>query len=433
MLEKIKFYRGRILGSEFIQNVFYLASTSALAQVIPFITLPILQKYFYGPAEFGMFTAYVVFSELIISVSSLKYEYAIVNESRVKNSANLLFASLGLVLISSLLTLVVLLVLYNLFTETTLFNTLGKLIFFVPVSIIAYGSFECINYWFNRNKKFYLIGTGRASLSFGSEGSKILFGLKNFNYGLVAGRVAGQITGLVVNGFFFLKDYYKLLQLFSFSQMKKMIVKHKDLAFFSTPGVLLGVLINYIYVNMFLNYYGQEVVGVMGVSVSYVAAAFSMLSVSFAQVFYRKIADISDINSLRKLYLRYSLILVLLSAVVVMLIYLIPSSLIHFLLGEKWMGMMPVMRTMVLWLAPAFVTSSLSFMYIKLNRQREMFIMDVFHLFMVVTAIYLSHIQFGEFMTTLRFFTGAQVLYYFMAFLAVLLFFKSYKNSLSNE
>jgi lipopolysaccharide exporter len=424
LLNTLKLYRNRILGSEFIQNVFYLASATAVAQLIPFIALPFLQKYFYSPADFGVFTVYVVFSELIISSASLKYEYAIVGEKRLKNSSNLLFLSLLTVLFISLLTFIVLLLLYNLRVEGNVFGILGKLIFLVPVSVAAYGMFECFNYWLNRNQKFFLIGAGKAILSIGSESTKIIFGLNNILSGLVLGRVTGQISGMLLHLIFFIRHNSSLIKLFSVRHIKKMGKKHKNLPLFSTPSVLLGALISYIYINMFLSYYGQSVVGVIGVSVSYVAAAFSMLSVSFAQVFYRKISDIGDKKALQKLYVRYGLILGTLSLGVVGIIYLIPSSLVNNLLGERWLGLMPVMRTMVLWMAIAFVTSSLSFIYIKLSRQKEMFLLDLLHLLMVVASIYLAHEFYGNFITTLRFFTGAQIIYYSIALVSALFFLR---------
>ena len=43
----------KIRQNEFLKNMMMLLSGSALAQVIPFLLLPILQKWFYSPAQFG--------------------------------------------------------------------------------------------------------------------------------------------------------------------------------------------------------------------------------------------------------------------------------------------------------------------------------------------------------------------------------------------
>jgi len=206
--------------------------------------------------------------------------------------------------------------------------------------------------------------------------------------------------------------------------MKLLAVKHKNLPLFTTPSIMLGALINYLYIQMFLTFYGQTAVGIMGVSVSYVAAAFGILSVSFSQVFYRKIAEVHDYMVLQKIFFRYALLLLLFSGTITVGVYLLPSEMITFLLGKEWAQMLPVMRIMVLWLSASFVISSLSFIFIRLNRQKEMFLLDVIHLIAVMAAVYLAHQARHDFYFTLRSFAGIQIAFYISAFLAAVIYIR---------
>jgi O-antigen/teichoic acid export membrane protein len=367
----------------------------------------------------------MAFSDLIVSAASFKYEYAIVSEHRLKNAVNLLLLSLLSVLTVSVLCALVLWALDYSGFKSSAMGALHGLIYLVPVSVAAFGGFECLNYWFNRNKNFINIGIGKICFTAGGESVKVISGFSGLIHsGLILGRVAGQIVGLFSNGIIFYRKFRNVLRLGSLRQMKLLAIKHKNLPLFTTPSIMLGSLINYLYIQMFLTFYGQTAVGIMGVSVSYVAAAFGILSVSFSQVFYRKIAEVHDSRVLQKIFFRYAVLLLFFSGTITIGVYLLPSELITFLLGKEWAQMLPVMRIMVLWLSASFVISSLSFIFIRLNRQKEMFLLDVTHLIAVVAAVYFAHHARHDFYFTLRSFAGIQIAFYVSAFIAAVIYIR---------
>ena len=74
----------QIRKSQFIKDIFVLLTGSLVAQIIPFIALPYLQKYFYTPADFGLLTVFVSFCELFANVATFKLEYGIVIQKRIR-------------------------------------------------------------------------------------------------------------------------------------------------------------------------------------------------------------------------------------------------------------------------------------------------------------------------------------------------------------
>jgi len=92
--------------SEFSRNVLILFTGSALSQAIPFIVLPILQKYFFGPSDFGILAVFISFCELFATIACLKLEYGIVLQKRMKDAINLAYGavriSFGIVLVGLL-------------------------------------------------------------------------------------------------------------------------------------------------------------------------------------------------------------------------------------------------------------------------------------------------------------------------------------------
>ena len=69
----------------FIRQVAKLASGTALAQIINIACLPILARI-YSPNDFGTFAIFLACVAILTSVSTLKYEYAILDLTRYVTS-----------------------------------------------------------------------------------------------------------------------------------------------------------------------------------------------------------------------------------------------------------------------------------------------------------------------------------------------------------
>jgi hypothetical protein len=78
------------------------------------------------------------------------------------------------------------------------------------------------------------------------------------------------------------------------------------------------------------------------------------------------------------------------------------------------------------WYAAWFISSSLSFIYMRLGKQGFMLMMDFIHLGMVLAGFYIGKAQ-GGVINALWGVTIAQVIYYAMAILLALFFIKSSK------
>ena len=77
---------------------------------------------------------------------------------------------------------------------------------------------------------------------------------------------------------------------------------------------------------------------------------------------------------------------------------------------------------MVIWMAISFVSSSLSFIYIRLGKQKEMAIVDICHLIIVLASLYLGHYLYQNDYYTLLAYTIAQSVFYLFAILLAYVF-----------
>ena len=420
-LKNIKF-------STFYKDVFKLAGGTALAQLIPFIAIPILTRY-YSEEDFGTLTLYISFSLLLAKIGSGKFEFAIVLEEDEKEKINLVVLATGLLLSFSILYCLVIFMISDSFFTSLGLDSLGNFIYLIPVTIISFGGFEICNYWLNSNKKYGSMAIGKVLQNTSAEGFKISGTHLNLKGGaLIQGKVIGEVIGLLFvlsKSWRSLQRNFKFINLISILRLGK---KHKKFLIFTTPSVLLGALINFAYITLFIKFYGKEFVGNIGIASQYVVAGFAIISRSFSQVFYKEIASIHNPLLLKKTYIGFMKKLSLISLFVIIVTYLIPQKLILFVLGDGWDNLLPILKITVLWVSVQFISGSLSFIYIKLNKQNLMLWFDLLHLLLIISCVLIGHNLFHSGIKTLWFFTIGQIIYYLLAIFLAIFFMKKWTN-----
>ena len=421
-----------ITKGTFAYHVLTLASGILAGQLILFISLPLLQRYFYGPAAFGVFTLYVSLSELLIDMSGFKYELAIVNGKRVKDTLNTFLLSVSTVMFFSLAVLAILVAAYLLFPEIKMVKELGISLFLIPVSIFCFGCFNAMNYWLNNKEKYGSMSAGKIINSVSSEPVKFAVAapLKYGGIGLIVGRVLGQFSLFIYSLYLFYKNDRRVLRIASRRRMQHLSKVHRNYPLFVMPGTLITTGITYLFFQFIFEVFGKEKVGLLGPSISYIGVAFSILSTAFAQVFYKKISTISDYAELKKIYLKFAGLLFIPGIALFLFVYIIPDAWIVMLLGERWGEILPITRIMVLWMLFSSVALSLSHIHLRMNTQSVMFRLELIHLLLVIISLLVSYYKIGTFYGTLYLFTAVQILYYAIAILtAVYLLDKKQKSS----
>lgn len=403
----------RIRESDFIRNILVLFSGSLLSQLIPFFVLPILQRYYYSPADFGLLAVFISFSELFSSVASGKLEYGIVLQNRERNAINLFFGALKIVLIVTVISSVLVLIFRSFIADYLEAPRLSSYLFLLPVYIIFFSMTDLFSYWFNRKKRFKVISFAKLVQTGTSESVKLVSGMLNLGvFGLIIGRLSGFIGAVFYYVRTFVKRDSRALKLLDNKISRETVRENKKFLFFTTPSVFLGNLINVIYLQLFLVYFGEQMVGMIGVSMTYLSAGFGVVAISFSQVFYSKLAETKSKEQLLHMYIRFAKNLALIALIPVVVVYLIPGSMVASILGKQWMELMPIARIMVLWLAAWFVSSSLSFIFIRLQKQRALLYYDVLHLVVILAGFFIGHAYSKTIESALWGFSIARFIFY---------------------
>ncbi len=387
-------------------------SGTVLAQIISFLSLIILQKYFFDKTDFANFAWFFFFINLFATSGALRLDTGIVLEKTKRKAHILTELAIKLMLISSALGLIVALV--GRLINPNFDNVMPSLAMYllIPIAIFSIGTLQILNSWFTRDNSFKTLASNKLTQSSITVSGQLTLGLSKLtSTGLILGKTIGAVIASLVLFLKYKKNTPSKLFSASKASEKELLVKHKDFIYFTTPGTFLGALINFIFLDLFLKFYEDNSGNVSAANI-YLGIGFAIVSASFAQVFYSKISQIEDHKKLRKFYTFWMLRLAAIASFAILIVQLTPNSWMVLVLGEKWSNLLPTMRIMSIWMGVMFVSSSLSYIYIKLNQQRTLILFDIVHLAMVYGSIHFSYERYHDFKMSLIWFTIAQSMFY---------------------
>ena len=99
------------------------------------------------------------------------------------------------------------------------------------------------------------------------------------------------------------------------------------------------------------------------------------------------------------------------------------------ILGEKWAGLMDTIKIISPWMAVMFVASSLSYIFIRLGKQKEVFFFDIFNLVIILIGMVVGHYFLNDQIQILYVISLVQTLFYILSIsLALKFLFENLKN-----
>ena len=180
----------------FIRNVGLLTSGTLVAQFITVLTLPILTR-FYTPEDFSMLAVYVSIINIIAAVASLRYNIAIPIPEKDADGFALLAASL---ISSFLICILIALLIY--FNSKTILQIIREpqiepYLWAIPLGAFFAASYDSLQYWASRMKRFDLITRTRMTRATGAAGTQLGVGFSSASpFGLVAGQMVYSALGI---------------------------------------------------------------------------------------------------------------------------------------------------------------------------------------------------------------------------------------------
>ena len=389
--------------NRFLRDSGTLLSGSLIAQGIAFLAYLVLGRLF-TPDDFGLYNIFYSYIEVLIILSTCKYELAIVIADSDDQAAALTRLTLRLnALFSSLLLLIALVLALFHVTPSSLPPQLYLLI---PPMVFFCGTTRVYTFLFNRYKHYRQIATSEVVTSLGGTLLKILFGLLSgamqlfHTLGLPLGTILGKVAGNI---------YYRL-QVKKYELRTKTSLPHPNTSYFialsssfnnfplyTMPKELVSSFsanLPFLWLSV---HFDNALIGLFGLALTFTMRPVGILANAFEKVFYASYSEkVRQHQPLWRDTLRFTLALNAVVVPIVVVAFFFAEPLFTFLFGAKWVGTGYYVRCIIPWLVVLLNANSLAFVANIFSTQRIDFFFQIAQLLLRIAALWvgISHDNF---------------------------------------
>ena len=386
------------MPSHFIRNSGTLLTGNVVAQGLAFLAYVLLLRLF-TPDDFGLCNVFFSYTEVLIILSTCKYEMAIV-VAPDDNEASLL-ARLAFRL-NALLTLLLFAVAAVMaLTGVTLSNLPAILLLLLPLLVYFTGTYRIYVFLCNRHKEYRALALGEVVSVSGGTVTRILFGLIApmlnlfHTIGLPLGSVLGKMAGhAYLHHVVCRKNHYYHP---TAAPLRPIARKYINFARYVMPRELVSSFSANLPLMWLSLYFDKPLLGLFSLALTFTQRPAGILANTFEKVLYQSSSvTVQQQLPLRRNILRFALLLGVGVAAVAAVVFLFAEPLFVLLFGGQWVGTGYYVRCLLPWMSILVISNSLSFISSIFGTQRVDFILQVVQLLLRAVALY-AGIRQGDF------------------------------------
>lgn len=364
--------------SQLIQNTLSLLSASVLSQLIAIIVYPLVTRI-YTPADLGTMSFFLSIVGILSIVTSGKFESAILTEKEDKDAAAVFDLTFLINLGLSFLLLLILILTSDRLVVLFKIEPINEFIFWIPIGVFITTLGTVKTFWFNRKERFGLTARYGLMQSIANSGSKVGWGYSgNTKWGLIASSLIGPIVGLLSVAQF--KKDNSLLYHFDLKRIKAVGLRNLNLFKFTLPHSLINSIAGNLPILILTAWFNMTEVGLFSLAITLGFRPISLITSSISQVLFQKVS-----NNLHQGISSYTLIRSFCKQVlfwgipIVVLIGMTVRPVTTWLFGENWLGAANYLLVMLPWFFVSMIGSSICFMSVVANKQKQAMIFEVIY------------------------------------------------------
>lgn len=382
----------RLMQSRFVRDSGTLLSGNVVAQGISFAAYLALSRLF-TPQDFGLYNIFYSYIEVLIILSTCKYELAIVRADTDHEAAQLQQLTLRLNALVSVLLLAVALVLVLLGLHPQKLPSLVVLM--IPFMVFFCGTTRVYTFVFNRYKHYPTIATSEVVTSLSGVALKIAMGLLNGMWQLLhtLGMPLGTILGKVAGNAYYRLRLRKLIPSVPDSPHPRMSAgelakKHRNFPLYAMPKELVSSLSANLPFMWLGIYFDNAMIGLFSLALTFTMRPLGILANGFEKVFYSATTQrVRQGHPLGPDIRRFLLVLNLALIPVVAIGFLYCEPVFTFLFGAKWVGTGYYVRCILPWFWVLLNANSLAFVSNVFSTQRVDFVLQIIQLLLRLAAL----------------------------------------------
>jgi O-antigen/teichoic acid export membrane protein len=418
----------RLKENEFWSSVFTLSSGTAIAQIIALLITPVLTRI-YSPEDFGAYGLYFSYVMIMSVIICLRYEMAIILPKDDEERINILALCC---LVAFSITFFSFFVIFFWNNEITSFIKKKGFeihLFWLPISVLIVGLFQCVNFWANKKKKYTQLSISRIYRSSVFSGFGVLFGFSSFKK---SGLIIADITSQFISLIYLLSKVWSEIKInFSKINWRKIVglsKRYKNFPKYQVSSGLLEKIAGNSPIILLAFFFTSVEAGLFAFAMKIISAPVALISTAIGDVFREKASTIYEEDGhCRKIYLSTLKKLIFIAVpgfiVVFILIYLFFVP----IFGSEWADAGKYSQIMCVMFFFQFITSPLSSMFIISEKQHVDMIIHIFLVLFLFLSFWAGKYFFDDAMFAITFFTIIYCVKYIVEFIFSYQFSKGIK------
>ncbi len=385
-------FRRLLPRGEFGRGITALVLGTGGAQLIVIATSPILTRL-YSPSDYGAFAVATSILSVLITVTCLRYDYAIPLPESDVVAANVLGLALMSALCTSLLAALVLILFGGQLLALFGAGALAPYVGLLALGQLGGGVVSAFTNWAVRTKAFPEIARMRLTQGVALVTVQIGAGLLRAGApGLLVGDVTGRVMGSTRLARGAWREHAAAFRSITRPGIAAAASRYRRFPIYSSGSALLATLGLQAPVLLLAAYYGTEVSGQYALAARICAVPLTLVAVAVGQVFVAEAARLArgDPALLRSLFVRTTRTLAIVAIGPAILAMVLAPLVFRLIFGEGW----PAAGLYVAILVPTytieFVTASTGDILYVLERQGLHLRREVLRFFLIGGAVPLA-------------------------------------------
>lgn len=387
----------KIRSSEFVRNVFRLLAGNSAAQAINILISPLLTRL-YSPEQFGVFALYMATLTLSATITTGKYETAILLPRKDHHAWQLLILSFILAFLGAI-------ALFVAGSWTLVFfpsNRWLSLLQWVAPGTLLTAGILIFNSWLTRKKRFLSISkakiiqsvvTAIVSLWLGYHQSSLL-------NGLIWGALSGQLMG------FLWLAWANRKMITHTSLQKKLFMaissKYLDFPAFALVSEGVGAAARELPNYLIALFYGEKILGYYNLAMRVLQLPKIILSLTIGEVYVQKATELVHERSkaLKSLTDKLMVFLILAGLLSLLPILIWSKPLFVLAFGTEWAPSAEIAVYFVPWMVAWFASSPLAYVFYVKRKLHELLVFQSVSLIarFIAFMAFAEQIQANEFL-----------------------------------
>ena len=376
-----------------------LAGGNVMAQAISVAAYFALTRIF-SPEDYGLYNIFYSYIEVIIILSTCKYELSAVVATDEREAAAVSRFALRMNTIVSTFLLTIALILWLTGALPGNFGALGWMVLLIPPLVFFNGTSRIYSTLYNRFHRYNQIALSDNVGAGAGAVLKIVFGLLGIApAGLPVGTVLGQAAANINY-----RLHLKGLELpkTTVEENKAAAKKHLNFPMYVAPKDFLNTLSSNLPFLWAAAFFDRAEIGLFGLALTFTLQPVNLLSSAFERVLYARVAEaVRDRRTIGRTIGKFILLLAVAMALVCIAAWFVAEPVFTFCFGQRWQGCGIYVQVLLPWAFIGMCSASLMFVSNVFSTQRIELFFNIAMLLLRVIAIYIG-IRMGSFLLAIR-------------------------------